>query len=163
MRYRQASIIRLYAALAAVLLLAALPARAEPQVTGTWLTESGKGKVRIAPCVKLAGMSGVPAQQLCGAIVWLAEPLNDAGQPKTDGNNPDEALRQRPILGLPILTGFEPGDEAGVWDGGRIYNPEDGETYKSVINLKDDGAKLEVRGYVGLPMFGQSQVWTRSE
>ncbi len=156
----------LAAAVVLPLLLAAVPlspALAAAQVAGTWLTESGNGKVRIAPCGDLPGAGGEPADQLCGAIVWLKEPLTEAGTPKVDARNPDAALQQRPIIGLPILTGFEPGDEPGVWEGGRIYNPEDGETYKSVITLKDDGARLEVRGYVGLPIFGKTQVWTRSE
>ena len=92
----------------------------------------------------------------------MEKPVNEAGNPHTDRNNPDTALQDRPIMGLPILTGFDPGDAANVWDDGQIYNPEDGETYNSVMSLKDGGDKLEVRGYVGLPIFGQSQVWTRS-
>ena len=99
-------------------------------------------------------------EKICGRIVWLKEPLNDKKQPKTDLNNPDEALRARKIIGLPLLTGFVPADKANKWEGGRIYNPEDGETYKSTMTLIE-GGKLEVRGYVGLPIFGKSQVWTR--
>lgn len=154
---------------AAILLTAALwgipgaqPARADQGAEGIWLTEGGRGKVRIAPCGEFPGLRGA-SDDLCGAIVWLQEPDNAAGQPKTDRNNPEPALQDRPIVGLPILAGFKPAAEPGRWEGGRIYNPEDGETYKSTLALRNGGAQLEVRGYVGLPIFGKSQVWTRGE
>lgn len=118
---------------------------------GVWVTEGGKSHVEIVPC----------ADKLCGSIVWLREPLNDEGVEKTDRNNPDEGLRQRPILGLPLLTGFTANGEADRWDGGKIYNPEDGEIYSCTLTLVD-GATLKVRGYVGLPLFGKTQIWTRS-
>lgn len=146
--------------------LAALAAPAAAQqgdATGLWLTEGGKAKVRIAPCSSFPAVVSAAPDQLCGAIEWLAEPDTEAGTPKTDRNNPDERLRDRPILGLLMLTGFRPAEEPGSWDGGRIYNPEDGETYRSTMTLRDGGARLEVRGYVGLPVFGKSQLWTRSE
>ena len=47
-----------------------------------------------------------------------------------------------------------------MWSGGRIYNPEDGKTYKCKLTLKDDNT-LTVRGYVGLTIFGKTQYWTR--
>jgi len=117
---------------------------------GLWQTEGGKSHVQIEPC----------GERLCGTIVWLEEPLNDDGQAKTDANNPDEALRERPIIGLPLLRNFLPGSEVNVWEGGTIYNPEDGETYKSVMTLLSRD-ELKVRGYVGLPLFGKSQIWSR--
>lgn len=119
-------------------------------VKGTWLTEGGKSHVRIDDC----------GDKLCGEIVWLKEPLDDAGEPKTDNNNPDKSLQDRPILGLPLLQGFSNGDEPNVWEGGTIYNPEDGDTYKSIMTLLSAN-ELKVRGYVGISLFGKSQVWTR--
>lgn len=117
--------------------------------TGLWATEGGKSHVEIAPC----------GEKLCGSIVWLKEPLDDEGAAKTDKNNPDEALRDRPIVGLPLLAGFVPGEAANEWVDGTIYNPEDGETYSCTMTLQSDGS-LKVRGYVGLPIFGKSQIWT---
>ena len=46
------------------------------------------------------------------------------------------------------------------WSGGRIYNPEDGKTYKCKLTLQDDGT-LKVRGYVGMSIFGKTQIWRR--
>lgn len=123
---------------------------ASASAVGLWATEGGKSHVRIAPCGKA----------LCGNIVWLKEPLNDQGKPKVDSENPDEELKKRPILGLKLLNGFLPDeDEAQHWVDGEIYNPEDGETYSCTMTLQEDGS-LKVRGYVGLPLFGKTQIWT---
>ena len=126
---------------------------AAADVPGTWATAEEKSRIEIVACADAQ-------EKLCGSIVWLKEPYDDAGQPKTDRNNPDPALRSRPIIGLPLLSGFAKAAEPGVWEDGRIYNPEDGDTYSCTMTLLDDG-RLEVRGYVGLPLFGKSQIWTR--
>jgi uncharacterized protein (DUF2147 family) len=121
-----------------------------PSPIGRWLTEGGKSHVEIYAC----------GTQLCGKIVWLREPLFKDGRPKTDLNNSDKALHSRPIIGLPFLWNFVKASEPGVWEGGRIYNPEDGDTYKATITLRPDG-KLALRGYVGISLLGKSQYWER--
>lgn len=71
------------------------------------------------------------------------------------------ALKDQPIAGMTILTGMKGnGPEYG---GGTILDPANGKTYKSKMTLIDGGKKLEVRGYIGLPMFGRSQTWIRVE
>ncbi len=140
--------------LAATLLicLLGLSARAaEPAAAlGLWTTEGGKSRVEIFDC------SG----KLCGKIVWLKELLDNRGKEKVDRENPDEALKGRKILGLALLSDFVAEGQSGrQWTDGRIYNPEDGQTYKCNMGLQDDG-KLKVRGYVGLPLFGKTQIWT---
>jgi len=71
-------------------------------------------------------------------------------------NNADAKLRQRKLLGMPVLTGFS--EDAELWRG-QIYDPKSGKTYRSVIRRKDAN-RLEVRGCVG--PFCQTQVWTRA-
>jgi uncharacterized protein (DUF2147 family) len=117
---------------------------------GEWTTEGGKARVRIAPC------SG-DAQRLCGAIEWSYRPPGAGAGPLQDINNQDPALRSRPIVGLPLLQGFEPtGPDS--WGGGTIYDPEGGKTYNSKMRL--DGAdRLEVSGCV--LFFCRGQTWTR--
>jgi len=117
---------------------------------GRWLTEGGKSHVQIYAC----------GAQLCGRIVWLREPLGKDGQPKADLRNPDRSKRAQKIVGLVMLWSFARTSDPNKWDGGRIYNPEDGETYKSTMTLRRDG-KLEVRGYVGISLLGKSQYWER--
>jgi uncharacterized protein (DUF2147 family) len=135
----------------AVLLTLSVPAAAQVRSPlGEWTTEGGKARVRIAPC------SG-DAQRLCGAIEWSYRPPGAGAGPLQDINNQDPALRSRPIVGLPLLQGFEPtGPDS--WGGGTIYDPEGGKTYNSKMRL--DGAdRLEVSGCV--LFFCRGQTWTR--
>ena len=116
---------------------------------GTWLTEGGKSHVEIRLC----------GDEYCGRLVWLREPNNEDGSVKLDENNKDEALRSRTIVGIELLTGFAAGGD-GPWKGGRIYNPENGKTYRSNLRLKDAGT-LRVSGCVFI--FCETQIWTRAE
>ncbi|MCP5367410.1 MAG: DUF2147 domain-containing protein [Hyphomicrobiales bacterium] len=137
-------------AVLALSLSAAVAAPAPSQaadILGTWLTKGGKSHVTIEPC----------GERFCGKIVWMKEPNDAAGKPKLDKENSDEALRSRPILGLPLLTGFKK-NGAREWDGGQIYNPEDGKTYRSELELKSDH-ELGVSGCV--LFFCKEQLWTR--
>lgn len=96
---------------------------------------------------------------LCGRIVGLAEPRDDAGQPKHDRRNPDPALRQRPLCGLGVLSGLKPVGP-GRWEGGSFYNPQDGHRYSASVRMQSD-SRLIARFYVGLSLLGQSRTLTR--
>jgi len=131
-------------ALAAALLSAAPLAAAEP-ITGSWVTATRDGVVRIAPCGK----------SLCGTLArFLVTPPGGADQ--RDVHNPDTRLRNRKLLGLPILTGFA--EDGAVWRG-TIYDPKAGKSYRSILR-RLDGERLEVKGCIG--PFCQTQVWRRS-
>ena len=134
----------------------AAPANAQ-DVMGLWKTESGTATVRIADCspdYADGTMVGTP----CGIIETANIPDSAPG---TDENNPDPDLRDQPIIGLTMLDGFEAAKN-GAWKRGRIYNPEDGKSYKSRIALsKDDPNILEVKGCGG--PFCQTQRWARVE
>jgi len=145
---------------AAVLALLAAPASAQQSgVMGTWLTASGVAQVRIAPC-------GDPAAgALCGFVVGLVNPKGPDGQAvapdaATDFRNENVSLRTRKVIGMPLIWGFKKGSDANTFEDGKIYNGEDGKTYSANISLQPDG-KLRLRGYVGSPMFGQTQLWTK--
>lgn len=72
-----------------------------------------------------------------------------------------DARKDQPIVGMTIVSGLKKdGDE---YTGGKILDPKDGKVYKSKAMLRDGGKKLEVRGYVGMPILGRSQVWLRQE
>jgi uncharacterized protein (DUF2147 family) len=119
-------------------------------IEGTWLVQDGEAHIRIERC----------GSEHCGAIVWLREPLDENGKTPTDTENPDPSLRSRTIMGLDILHfGVEP-DEDGIWRSGRIYDPENGKTYRCTLALEGDDA-LRLRGYVGVPLFGRTTRWTR--
>lgn len=121
-------------------------------VTGRWVTQDGKGVIVIAPC----------GNSICGKIDWLQPaPDEPAGQIPRDKHNHDPALRQHPICGLQIIYGFRADGDRQHWVEGNIYDPESGDTYHANITLQDP-QHLKLRGYVGIPLFGESQIWTRA-
>lgn len=87
-----------------------------------------------------------------GKVVWLKVPHRN-GKPKIDELNPDPQKRNQPILGLVILEGFKK-DGKDDYKGGTIYDPKSGKTYS--CKMERDGNKLDVRGYVGISMFGKT-------
>ena len=117
-------------------------------VLGYWLTNDGQAKVEIYKENK----------KYSGKVVWLKRMKNDDGTERTDKNNPKESLQNRPLLGLNLIKNFV--FDNGKWKDGIIYDPESGKTYDCVIKKK--GEKLEVRGYVGISMFGRTVVWTKT-
>ena len=121
-------------------------ALADEGANGVWRLDSGKVTVRIAPC----------GSDLCGAIVGLAKPLNKEGEPKVDRKNPNESLRNRPLMGLTILANMKPAGE-NKWKG-TIYNADDGRTYSSYMKLS--GSNMKVKGCVG--PFCKTMVFVRT-
>lgn len=120
-------------------------AGATSSIEGYWLTDDHKGLVRIGAC----------GRQLCG---WIARVLdNEPGVPTHDVNNPNPALRARPITGMQTLSGFMPG-AAGQYRGGRAYDPQSGRSYRASLALNPDGS-LSVTGC--LLFICQTKHWLR--
>lgn len=109
-------------------------------ILGKWMTESGDAQVEIYK-------SG---DKLNGKIVWLQQ-----GPETKDKHNPDAKLQQRKLMGVNILSGLSQSKKK--WEGGTIYNPKNGKTYKCAI--WPEGDKLKVRGYLG-PLY-ETQTWKR--
>ena len=65
----------------------------------------------------------------------------------------------KPIIGMMIMKGLKK-SSPGVWSGGEILDPEEGEIYKVKINMVNDKT-LDVRGYIGIPLLGRTQTWVR--
>jgi uncharacterized protein (DUF2147 family) len=131
-------------------LLAAVPAGAQgPTPTGVWLHANQRVQVEIVPC----------GDKLCGKMIWFRWPNDAAGLPLVDLKNVNPALRMRPLLGLTILHGLYRTGER-TWEGGKIYNPDDGVDYDSVMTIHPDGT-LRVRAYVLVPLLGKTLIWTR--
>jgi len=138
----------LFAAAALLVLALSQSARAEEPV-GTWLTEGGKSRIRIADC----------GGALCGTIAWLQEPNDpETGKPKTDKNNSDASKRGRPLIGVQIVLGMKPGGE-GKW-AGQVYNAEDGKTYSGNLTFKG-GNSLQLQGCALGGLVCKGQTWTK--
>lgn len=113
-----------------------------------WLMDS-KVAVQIFECGDL----------MCGRIVWLVVPRDALGNLDRDKNNPDPALRQRSLCGLTILWGLTSTDP-GRWEGGWLYNPFDGETYRFSAKLTSADT-ITARVYRGFPLFGRTKTLQR--
>lgn len=124
--------------MAAIVATAPTFAMADP--TGTWATESGDTRVRIAKCGAV----------LCGTIVWTRSGGKDTA-------NPDPALRERNLAGIRMIDKIQPAGP-DKWTG-SLYNYRDGKTYSGQMRLKGGG--LEVSGCVLGGLFCRSQVWSR--
>jgi uncharacterized protein (DUF2147 family) len=67
--------------------------------------------------------------------------------------------KDAPMIGLTIIKGMK--RDGRNYDEGSIMDPRDGTVYHAQMELSPDGKKLSVRGYLGIPLLGQTQVWTR--
>lgn len=148
--------IHLLAAAALFLLTAQAFGSGADEILGIWINEEGRAKIEIFDC----------RGRYCGKIIWLKEPnypMDDkpgmGGRPRIDRDNPNSALRSRQLLGLQIMDGFVFSGDA-TWEKGHIYDPESGNTYKGKITLVSPH-RLNLRGFVGIPLFGRSTTWTR--
>ena len=119
-------------------------------VTGVWVTDDGEGAVEIERC----------GDKRCGHLVWLKTPVDDAGRPLHDANNPDPASRQRPVCGIEIIKDVTL-QRDGSWDGGSIYDPDEGKSYNVMLKAASND-RLEVRGYLGIKSLGETMIWTRA-
>ncbi len=136
---------------------------AADELLGQWYTADNESKVEV---IKKDG-------KYFGTIIWLSEPNygadepdGDAGKPKRDKNNPDKVAQKKPVIGIEVLKNFSHVPAEKTWEGGTIYDPNNGRTYKCVIRFQSDpkgidGKSLHVRGYIGIPTLGRTTVWYR--
>lgn len=137
-------------AFALVTALAGSLAGAADTPVGTWRQfDDATGEAKSV--VEIYEDGGV----LRGKIVKLLKEPVDSGQcDKCEGE-----LKGHPYLGFPLLSGLK--RDGDKWTGGTIIDPKNGKQYNAKLKLSDGGQKLEVRGYLGVSLFGRTQVWER--
>ncbi|MFG6463690.1 DUF2147 domain-containing protein [Roseateles sp. DXS20W] len=138
---------------AAALLLPTL-ALAQATPVGLWKTIDDDGKTAKS-LVRISEQAGT----LVGSIDKLLDP---AAQPDAKCDKCSDDRKNQPVLGLQIIRGVKP-DGDGIWGHGEILDPNNGKTYRTRLKPVDGGKKLEVRGYIGAPLFGRTQTWVRVE
>jgi uncharacterized protein (DUF2147 family) len=74
-------------------------------------------------------------------------------------NKCEGAEKGAPVLGLTLIKGMQRNGLS--YEHGTIMDPRDGSVYRALMKLSPDGQKLEVRGYLGISLFGRSQTWNR--
>ena len=145
---------KLFFFLAFLLLSSAYLSAQADKVLGFWLTEKGTSQVEI-----YKGTDG----KYYGKVSWLDEP-NEDGKPKVDDENSDPELQKRPILGLPLLQGFEYDKKDAEWKNGSIYDPDNGKTYDCFMWFEDDESALKIKGFVmGMRFLGRTTSWKRED
>ena len=142
------------ATLIASILAAPLAWAQDGSPVGLWKTiDDSSGKPTAL--IRITENQGV----LTGKIEKLFRTPDEEQNPKCVACT--DARKDQPIVGMTIVSGLKKdGDE---YKGGEILDPKNGKVYKSKLTVHEGGKKVEVRGYVGMPMFGRSQVWLRQE
>ena len=135
-------------------LCAAGAASAQMTPVGTWrsVDESGQPKAQVRIEAQGEGANAV----LNGRIEKV---LKAGADPKAVCEKCEGAKKDKPIVGLEIISGAKKKADADVWEGGRILDPEKGSDYSLRLTPTDGGAKLQVRGSVG--PFSRTQTWHR--
>ncbi len=95
--------------------------------------------------------------KLYGRVQKLLNP--DPHDPNPTCDDCEGELKGKPVIGLRILWDLQKDGDA--WSGGTILDPSNGKTYKCLISIEDGGAKLKVRGFIGLSVLGRTQYWRR--
>ncbi len=138
---------------AAVLLLPAF-AFAQTSPVGLWKTIDDDGKTAKS-LVRISEQGGTFSGSI-DKVLDPAAPVDGKCIKCTDDR------KDQPVVGLQIIRGVK-AEGDGVWGGGEILDPNNGKTYRTRLKPVDGGKKLEVRGYVGAPLFGRTQTWIRVE
>lgn len=139
-----------------LLILLALPLLFAPRanaqqshgVLGLW-REPGGSVINIAPCAPQ------DSKTLC-ATLFAIRPNAPS---RFDIHNPDAALRSHPLCGLVVGRNFHLTTPDHAQEG-TLYDPKNGKTYRGEMTAS--AAQLALRGYVGIPLFGRTETWTRT-
>ena len=144
---------RALAAMALAMGVSTVWAQATP--VGVWKTIDDDGKTEKS-IVRIADAGG----KLSGSIETVFDQTKkDAVCDKCSDERKDKKLQ-----GLTILRNVtKQADDESLWAGGDVLDPNNGKVYKVRLRPIDGGKRLEVRGYVGMPMLGRTQTWVRVE
>ena len=140
-------------AIALVAAVGSVSAQGTP--VGVWKTIDDKTKTERAQ-IRITEAGGVYSAKI--EKLLAADAKQDAVCDKCSDDRKD-----KPIVGMEIMRGVKRSDSDNTWDGGTILDAAEGKVYKVRLQTADGGKKLEVRGYVGMPMMGRTQTWIRVE
>ncbi len=137
------------------LALASTAALAQTSPVGVWKTIDDKTKTERAQ-IRISEAGGVFSGKLEKLLAADAKPDSVCDKCSDD-------RKDKPIVGMEIMRGVKRGDGDNLWDGGTILDAAEGKVYKVKLTPADGGKKLDVRGYVGMPLLGRTQTWIRIE
>jgi len=118
------------------------------KIVGIWVPAKGTSQVRIFKATN---------GKYYGKVEWLKE-----DKEKLDVNNPDEKLRDKKVWGLMILKDFVYNTGKNRWEGGTVYDPDNGKTYDCYMWFNGDENTMTLKGYVlGMKFIGRAEDWKR--
>jgi uncharacterized protein (DUF2147 family) len=141
-----------------LLVVATAAFAASDDLLGLWYNQEKDAKIEMFKC----------GDKYCGKIVWLKHPTyppdskeGTPGTEKVDRNNPDPALRKVPEMGLEIVRDMQFASD-NQWKDGKVYDPKNGKTYNAKMTLVSPD-QLNLRGFIGVSLFGRTEKWTRAK
>ena len=138
--------------LLAIILFAAFAHATEPiSPAGLWKTHDDKG----AP----TGFVRVTENQ--GVFTGVIEKGLETDTEEQYCTACKDARKDQKLVGMTVMKNVKAKGE--TYEGTEILDPFSGNTYRVKLTLKDAGKKMEVRGFVGLSLFGRTQVWQRTD
>jgi len=121
-------------------------AHSQQKITGRWINEDNDAQIEIFQ----------KESKFFGKIVWLKEPNQPNGKPKTDMNNENERLRKRPIIGLVILSDLTFSN--GKWINGSMYSPKNGVSIACAASLITEN---ELKLTLSKSVLKTTKIWKR--
>ncbi len=109
--------------------------------TGDWITANQQAVVQVAPC----------GDKICGTLIGMVFDHPTDPMPKD--------WRGQPQCGDIIFqVAPETESDGSVTWHGTVTDPRDGSVFQATVAF-DAQNNLHLRGYIGLPLLGQTQVW----
>ncbi len=131
-------------------------ASAQSSPVGLWKTiddASGREKSLI----RIVESGGV----LVGRVEKLLDPDD---KPSITCELCSDERKNQPVLGMTVIRNVKHNaSNPALWDGGDVLDPKNGNVYRVRLTPVESGKKLEVRGFIGAPVFGRTQTWLRIE
>ncbi len=139
--------------IALALAVAGGAALAQTTPVGLWKTIDDDGKTE---------KSLVRITESGAAVSGRVEKIFDLSKASEVCRECSDERKNQAVMGMTIIRGAKKGDD-GAWGGGDILDPNNGKVYKLRLKPVDGGKRLEVRGYIGMPLLGRTQTWIRVE
>ena len=121
-------------------------------MAGNWETIDGKTK-KPSAIIRVERVGDVYEGKIVKIYTVTTEKSDDICK-ECKGEQKD-----KPILGLTIISGMQCLPYS--CEDGMILDPRDGKLYHASMKLVENGQKLRVHGYVGIPLFGKTVIWNR--
>ncbi|WP_374546446.1 DUF2147 domain-containing protein [Rhodoblastus sp.] len=125
---------------------------AGPALNGFWQAYNDDG--RPGGVFFFYEKNGFYEGRLVKAVTYPDEPPDDPLCKACPGEK-----KNQPMMGLVIVYGMK--RHGAKYEDGHILDPRDGKIWSAEVEVTQDNQKLNLRGYIGTPLLGQTRVWTR--